>query len=235
MTSVLINGCSFSRGPNSWPYYLESVDQNKLVNLAQAGAGNSYIHESTVYEISQRRYDLVVIMWTGISRTDYKVSDINNFKDSKYTSLYQHTRNDWKEKIIEPLNDQDYVMKDWVFGCGHTNNEKQIVTSELFSGIYKHLDYRDFLFHFLIKVISLQNTLTALNIPYVFSFYDTYEKDLQIFPELCKLIKWDNIFVEQNIYSITKEKNWFDVDGSHPGSKAHELYAKHLDKFIGTL
>ena len=228
---TLINGCSFSRGPNSWPYYLKSIDQKQLVNLAQAGAGNSFIHESTISELSRREYDLVLIMWSGISRIDYKVGS-SDFVQSKYTSLYQHTRNDWPEKIVEPVDDQLYVEKDWVFGCGHINREQAILESNLFTGIYKHLDYEDFVYHFLIKVLSLQNTLLAMNIPYVFSFYNDYKKDLQMFPNLCKLIKWQNILLEPNIYTITKNNNWFDQDGIHPGADAHRLYAEHLDKFI---
>lgn len=228
---TLVNGCSFSRGPGSWPYHLDSIDQTQLVNLAQAGAGNSYIHESTVSEIASRRYDLVLIMWSGISRIDFKVGS-SNFVDSKYTSLYQHTRNDWVEKIVEPINDQDYVEKDWVFGCGHINREQAILESNLFTGVYKHLDYKDFVYHFLLKVISLQNTLLEMNIPYVFTFYDAYEKDLQIFPKLCKLIQWQNILLEPNIYSITKNNKWFDEDGAHPGIQSHKLFAECLDKFI---
>ena len=228
---TLINGCSFSRGPNSWPYYLKSIDQKQLVNLAQAGAGNSFIHESTISELSRREYDLVLIMWSGISRIDYKVGS-SDFVQSKYTSLYQHTRNDWPEKIVEPVDDQLYVEKDWVFGCGHINREQAILESNLFTGIYKHLDYEDFVYHFLIKVLSLQNTLLAMNIPYVFSFYNDYKKDLQMFSNLCKLIKWQNILLEPNIYTITKNNNWFDQDGIHPGADAHRLYAENLDKFI---
>ena len=72
--NLLVNGCSFSRGPNSWPYFLSNVN---LVNLAQAGAGNTYIHETTIAELSQRKYDLVIVMWTGIPRIDFKVNDIN--------------------------------------------------------------------------------------------------------------------------------------------------------------
>lgn len=228
---TLINGCSFSRGPNSWPYYLKSVDQTQLVNLAQSGAGNSYIHESTVSELSRRNYNLVLIMWSGISRLDYKVSS-SDFVDSKYTTLYQHTRNDWPEKIVEPIDDQLYVEKDWVFGCGHINSEQAILESNLFTGVYKHLDYENFVYHFLIRIISLQNTLLAMNIPYVFSFYNDYKKDLQMFSNLCKLIQWQNILLEPNIYTITENNSWFDQDGFHPGARAHKLYAEHLDKFI---
>ena len=229
---TLINGCSFSRGPGSWPYCLKSVDQTQLINLSQAGAGNSYIHESTISELAFRQYDLVIIMWTGISRIDFKVGSIDYFKDSKYTSLYQHTRNDWPEKIVDPMNDQDFVDKEWVFGCGHINNEKHITDSKLFAGIYKHLEYKDFIFHFLIKVISLQNMLTEMKIPFVFSFYENYINDLQIFPELCKLIKWNNVFLDQNINDIANTNQWLDVDGCHPGKSAHKLYAEYLDKFI---
>jgi hypothetical protein len=74
---VLANGCSFSRGPGSWPYALQSIYNFNLVNLAQSGAGNTYIFESTVLEISQRVYDLVLIMWSDPNRIDYRF-DIDN-------------------------------------------------------------------------------------------------------------------------------------------------------------
>ena len=203
---VLINGCSFSRGPTAWPYYLEDFN---IVNLAQAGAGNTYIHESTIDELAKRTYDLVVIMWTGLARVDFKVEDISVFNSSKYTSRYQKTRNDWEGKIIFPVNDQDYVDDNWVFGCGGVNQENALTKTNLFNGIYKHLSHTQFVYHSLMKMISLQSFLKAHNIPYVFTFYNDYLADLQNEAHLYKFLDQSNMLVSDNIYSIaTKLKDF---------------------------
>ena len=116
-SNVLVNGCSFSRGPMSWPYYLQFEYGFNLVNLAQAAAGNLYIHNSTISELGCRKYDLVLIMWSGLDRVDCQVDNIDFFCQTPYTSLTQSQRNDWPEKIVQPINDQDYIEKNWVFVC----------------------------------------------------------------------------------------------------------------------
>lgn len=227
--NLLVNGCSFSRGPNSWPYFLSNMN---LVNLAQAGAGNTYIHETTIAELSQRKYDLVIVMWTGISRIDFKVNDINLFCESTYTSQYQHAKNDWLEKIIYPINDQDYVEKDWVFGCGHINTESEIRKSGLFTNIYKHVDLKQFAYGLLIKMISLQSVLKQMNIPYLFSFYQDYESELKTHVDLYNLLDHKRIYNKQNIYNIAKAENSFDTDQLHPGILAHKCWANLIQQQI---
>lgn len=225
---VLANGCSFSRGPNSWPYALQKIYNFNLVNLAQAGAGNSYIFESTVAEIAERNYDLVLIMWTGPNRIDYRVD--THFA-TPYTSAYQSSQNDWPEKNINPINDQDYVQKDWVFGCGYLNFDKSL--KELFSPYYRNVSYSQMVDSFLIKVISLQSILKQKDIPYVFSFYNKYVDEIKLLnPALCDLINWDNCCINNNIDTIMHKNQWFDTDGSHPGTQAHTAWANELKKHI---
>ena len=77
--NVLVNGCSFSRGPISWPYCLQKKLNFNLVNLALPAAGNKYIHDSTITELNRRPYDRVFIMWTGLQRNDVQVADIKQF------------------------------------------------------------------------------------------------------------------------------------------------------------
>lgn len=225
---VLVNGCSFSRGPGSWPYALQSIYNFELVNLAQAGAGNTYIFESTVSEISLRQYNLVLIMWSGPNRIDYRVD--TKFVTS-YTSEYQSKKNDWQEKIIYPINDQDYVQKDWIFGCGYLNADKEL--KEIFYPYYKNTSYNQMVDSFLIKVIALQDILKQKNIPYVFSFYDNYLNEIkEINPNLYRLIDWNCCCIETNIDTIMHKNNWFDVDGSHPNQQAHWAWAKELQNHI---
>lgn len=229
---VLTNGCSFSRGPSSWPYALQSIYNFDLVNLAQAGAGNTYIFESTVAELACRHYDLVAIMWSGPNRIDYRVD--TKFS-TPYTSEYQSKKNDWPEKIIYPINDQDYVQTDWVFGCGYLNFDKDQELKNLFAPYYRNTSYAQMVDSFLIKVIALQDILKQRSINYVFSFYNNYIDEIKnMSPNLSSLVDWGNCCIDNNIDTIMHKNNWFDTDGSHPGKQAHAAWALELQNHIVT-
>lgn len=234
---ALVNGCSFSRGPIAWPYFLQTVDQSNLTNLACAGAGNTYIHETTVSALAEWPwYDIVLIMWSGIERVDMKIAEPDQFDLSRYTSRYQSQQNDWAEKIIEPVNDQESVEKDWIFGCGHYNGESAMRGSQAFDAVYRYQDFLQFEYGFLQKVIALQNTLKQMQLPYVFTFYQNYIERLQKHTALCKMIDWHCCYIDDNISDITEKNNWFDTDGLHPGIQANRVWAEKLDNFIqGTI
>ena len=227
--NLLVNGCSFSRGPTAWPYHLKGT---KITNIACAGAGNTYIHDSTIAELSKRSYDFVAIMWSGIARIDFKVENINQFNRSAYTSNYQSNQNDWPGKKIFPINDQDYVEKDWVFGCGFINREDAILKSKLFDQIYYYQTLKQFTHGLLVKMVSLQSVLKQLNIPYLFTYYNDYEKELRSWPELYDMLDNTNIYNIQNIHIITKNNNWYDEDGMHPGIDAHQEWARLIQPYI---
>lgn len=228
---VLVNGCSFSRGPESWPYYLSTQLGFNLVNLAQSGAGNNYIHESTVEELAQRSYDLVIIMWSGLERFDVQVGDIEYFSSSIYNSKCQKSRNDWPEKIIYPINDQDYVRDNWVFGCGVVNNELELLNTKLFNGLYKHMDSEQFAYHSLQRMIALQSFLQAQQIPYVFTFYQDYLLKLKHHEFLYKLIDADNLLIKDNISNIANRLNDWDHT-NHPKQSTHRVWAQLINEHL---
>ena len=227
--NLLVNGCSFSRGPTAWPYHLTNVN---LVNLACSGAGNDYIFNSTIAELSQRSYDFVAIMWSQPSRIDVKVNDISQFSETPYTSAYQATRNDWAEKVIDPVNDQDYVEKDWVYGCGFLNSDSTLIKTKLFDQHYFYQDDQQFNYLTLIKMITMQNTLKQMGIPYLFTYFRDYAGNLARIPHLYNMLDQSRIYNDENIYTITKNNNWFDEDGSHPGSQAHQHWANLITPLI---
>ncbi len=226
--NLLVNGCSFSRGPGSWPYF---VNCTNLTNLAQAGAGNSYIHESTVFELSQRSYDYVIVMWSGISRIDFKVEDERYFHDSSFTSKYQKQRNDWPGKVIYPVNDQDFVDDNWVFGDGIINNEKGLVSKNFLNGIYKYLGNDEFVYHFLQKIVALESFLKSQQIPYLFSFYKNYLDELRKSP-LFNLLNKDRMIADVTLAEIAAIYNSYAEDGLHPGDLAHKAWADIVNKKI---
>lgn len=228
--STLVNGCSFSRGPISWPYAISSVDPTHLVNLALAGAGNTYIYESTVSELARQSYNTVLIMWSNVNRVDLQVSNPEYFTNSPYTSQHQYKQNDWHGKLIYPINDQDYVQKDWVFGCGHINQDKFLVDNKVFDSIYKHVGVNQFLQSFMIKLISLQSILKQSDTPYLFTFLDKSYEQFTRFPDLNEMIDYDNLFIEQNLREIAQEQNSFDSDGIHPGVLANQIWADLINE-----
>lgn len=225
--TVLVNGCSFSCGPISWPYCLQKTLGFDLVNLALSGAGNKYIHDSTISELSKRKYDGVFVMWTGLQRNDIQVSDIELF-DQCVTSTSQVLENDWPDKQTWPVNDQDYVEKNWVF-VGLDNEYIQRIK---FAEYIKYRDSANETYQSLLYMITLQSVLKQLDIPYTFSFFADYVKDLEVFADLYKLLDLSNVCTTDNISNIAQRIGSYDVDGYHPGLEANQEWANKLIEFI---
>jgi hypothetical protein len=224
---VLVNGCSFSRGPISWPYHLQKELKFNLVNLALSAAGNTYIHNSTISELSKRPYDFVFIMWTGLQRNDIQVENISFF-DECVTSAKQVLLNEWEEKTVWPINDQDYVEKDWVF----VGMDNAFIQRIKFSEYIKYRSRANETYQSLVQMVTLQSVLKQQSIPYVFSFYSDYGKELQKHTELYALLDQTCICQEHNITNIAQELNSYDIDGYHPGVEANQAWANQIIKFI---
>jgi hypothetical protein len=230
--NVLINGASICRGPESWPYILQKKIQTEfdIVNLAQSGAGNYYIHESTVSEISKRPYDLVMVMWSYADRFDFRVRDIGLFRDTQSTSWYSLRQNDWPSKVIHPVNDQDYVEDNWVFGCGYLNQRLNDSVGRVLKEYYRVAGSQEFMSHTLIKIISLQNTLKALDIPYVFMNYRPMLK-LKQFDNLHNIIDWSMFYDGPHLNHLAKEHDDFDST-LHPKITSQTAYATHVYDYL---
>lgn len=225
--NVLVNGCSFSRGPISWPYHLQKELNFNLVNLALSGAGNKYIHDSTISELSRRSYDRVFIMWTGLQRNDIQVEDISQF-DECVTSAKQSLENDWPDKTVWPVNDQDYIEKNWVF-VGLDNPQIQRIK---FAEYIKYRSIENETRQSLMYMITLQAVLKQLGTPYTFSFFTDYVGDLESFTDLYKMLDLSNVCLADNISDIAQRTNSYDVDGYHPGPEANQIWATKLIEFI---
>lgn len=223
---ILVNGGSLSRGPGSWPYVIQQELSAEMVNLSQAGAGTTYVHESTLAELCRRKYDLVLLQWPPAIRLDYKVQDIEQFNQTIFTSKHQSQQNDWPEKVVYPINDQDYVEKDWIFGCGYILNHDQSLKS-LFDPLYTHTSHNEHMYHMLIKLISMQSYLKLQNIPYLFSFTRPL-KLLPRFEHLNQQLDQSHMFQEVYLSDIANQYNWWDNEGLHPNEQAYAHYAQAI-------
>jgi len=84
--NLLINGCSFSAESDSyavgpWGRHVAralNITEENYWNYASGGAGNYFISNGTIEALEAHRVDpsktLVLIMWSGISRKDIRVS-----------------------------------------------------------------------------------------------------------------------------------------------------------------
>ena len=224
LMKILVNGPSVARGNGSWPYILQDQIGCDIVNLAQAGCGNEYIYATTISELAQRQYDLVIVMWTDFRRMDVKVKDIKQFADTIYTSEYQSLQNDWPGKIIFPVNDQDYVEKDWIFGCGYINNHGESV-KKFFGEFYKHTDYESHYYRSLTKILGLQSILKSMNQPYLFCSVREI-KDLKSHSHIYNLLD-QTAMIGQTPHKIAGEINSW-ADETHPGPEAHTEFVKSI-------
>jgi len=222
---ILANGGSLSRGPGSWPYFIESELQANLVNLSQSGAGNNYVHETTIAELAQRHYDLVLIQWTPFIRFDYKVQDISQFAGTIFTSEHQHRQNDWPEKIVEPINDQDYVERNWIFGCGiSTCGDQDTALNDAFGGFYRYAGPSEHMYHATMKLISLQSFLQIKRIPYLFVFGRPF-RILDRYSHLRNLVDWSRAYTDHYILDLAEKRNSWDEDKTHPSREVYQEFA----------
>lgn len=223
--NILVNGGSISQGSGSWPYHVQEHFAASIVNLSQAGAGNNYICQATISELAQRSYDLVLIQWAPFIRFDYKVKNIELFKNTIYTSEYQSKRNDWPGKVLWPVNDQDYVEKDWIFGGGRAmNNDPDLELTRAFDGFYNYAGSSEYMYHALMSIIGLQSYLKVKKIPYLFCFGRPW-KMFDRFKHLNEQLDQSCMFTKAYIYDLVERNNWYATDGYHPNEQAYEEFA----------
>jgi len=233
---ILVSGCSFTQwpeypgGPNTcWPKY---VTEHEIQNVAEAAAGNQYICDSVVRAVLEQRPEMVLVMWSGVSRLDY----LTSLEDSAWNNLF-NSYGFFRRIPGDKLG--------WIFSGGQMGTWfKHPVAHKMFYEMYKVSSELSLAHINLVEIVKLQNFLQAKNIPYRFMSYVNYwgtdnnispNGDFGVgkFPDLNYLIKdidfdrW--IFTNANrdgIYEMAKESNDFMPDGFHPGPATHQRWAE---------
>jgi hypothetical protein len=239
---ILVSGCSFTKwpefpgGPNTcWPRYIANHD---ITNIGEAAAGNQYICDSVIQETLQNDYDMVLVMWSGVSRLDY----LTDVSDPDWSALFD------SYGFYRRLNNGKLG---WIFSGGQMGTwYKNPVAHKMFYEQYKVASPLSLAHINLSEMIKLQQYLKSKNIPYRFMSYVNYWNDLEYvspngdfgimgFPEIQYMIKsidWNQwIFSNGNhdgIYELSKELNDFMSDGFHPGSIAHQRWAELITSRI---
>lgn len=229
--NILVNGSSISRGPEAWPYRLQELTGCNIVNLALSGSGWTYVFESTVTELSHRKYDQVLIMWPESGRIDLRVKDPSKFKDSINTSAHQVKQNSWPGKIVGPIDDQDCVQQDWIFSYGTRTEGRPLEGSvdRLLEPIYRATDHALILESELIQLIGLQGILKSQKIPYMFMFWQPFKR-FDRFNHYYNMIDWNNVYTDDYLQSIVRRHKMEDPNDLHPKEAAHRIFAEQIVK-----
>lgn len=220
---ILVNGASISAEKNGWPQHLQKLLSCELTNLSVASCGYDYVHDSTVAELAQRSYDLVLIMWPAIAvRTDWKVDNVTQFGSDAWTSAYHAAGN-------------DLIESDWIFGGSHIVDESQDIPAEqrspisrVFADYYSVVKPPQLIRQSLLRIITLQSVLKSLNIPYVF-MNAMPTKALPRFAHLYEMIDHDSFYTQEYIMPYCTRHNLLEPgDVSHPSTAGHQAFAELL-------
>ena len=236
----LISGCSFTQwpeypgGPNiCWPrYFQEQNPQVEIKTVAEAAAGNQYIADSVIRNVSEERPDHVIVMWSGVSRLDYLTSLEDPAWDALYDSYGFYRR--------LPGNKLGYIFSGGRMGTWFKNpvahkmfNEMYIVSSDTSLGYIN-----------LMEIVKTQNFLKAQGIPYHFMSYVNYwndrpevsrngdfgvmgNRDLEPLVNAIDFNRWIFSDTEKNgLYELSIARNDFQADGFHPGNTTQAAWAK---------
>ena len=205
----------------------------ELENKGMPGAGNTYIGNALPLAPGQPTPDLVVVMWSGLTRKDVLI--------------------DHEDKLLmKTLDGYGYVRwcgfdTSYVLSGGITNSwQYHPATKEIFYPLYKISNERSMAAETLLNIISLQNYLKNKKIPYIMSSYVNYwtdaarvcEQDFGIkqFKDLEYLVKqidFDHwVFANDKkdcIYELAAATpNGLEDDKFHPALVTHELWTNIL-------
>lgn len=234
---MIINtiGCSFTYAQQKgWPKILADKLNAELVNNGHPGAGNTYIGNKIVLDRYQHRYqkpDLVVIMWSGLTRKEVAVDHTDIVTMGVLDSYKDYVR--WSGF------DTSYILSGGIKGSWEWNP----ATKAIFDPLYKYSNERTMAQDTLLQILHTQNYLKQNNIKYLMSSYVNYWgnedqvaqldygigkfSDLKYLVDQIDFDRW--VFANSNrdcIYELAKANNDLQEDGFHPDFKTHADWAE---------
>lgn len=169
MPRTLLVGCSFLA---RLTYRLSDDDYHinaqRYRVLASPGSGNQALAARTIYEVTQNNYDQVIVLWSGINRLDFPVSQ-------ELQKTFPHTKeNSWIACC--PVGSMAWYHSGGIIGTGTETSATPESLKQFFRTQYlgtesgsKYLTELS-----LLGIISTQAVLDKANIPYQMGFiYDT--------------------------------------------------------------
>jgi len=233
--NLVVNGCSFTQG-KSWAHYVNSsLTPSTYKNLAQGGAGNFYIANSTIDYLASAQLNpaetIVVIMWSGTGRKDIRLSG----------EWYYHLKQGYR-CCISNSPDEYYLFSGGLTNSWITNSS----TKQIFEWAYKLADPVSLCKDSLSYIVNLESYLKANQYQYRFAGYvnqwnhavesspitgdycmDYFLQDVPAYKNY-SFDQW--VFIDRQRNCLGEFANQLgEMDcTSHPTSKAHKLFAEQF-------
>jgi len=246
MKNLIVNGCSFTQDFEympTWASYINKyINSEFYSNLAQAGAGNKYICDSTITFLEKNEISnkdtLIIVMWSGIDRKDVHISQ-DWFEYIKEQYNFLHEQNDGSY----------YLHSGGEINSWLTNKE----TKKIFRNLYKIIDYKSMCIESLLCFKQLESYLKDNGYNFIFTsffniwkqpkvlkkkqdlFIDDYCSGMPIY-ENFDLTNWWFIDEQKNcLGDFAINLNYLEDDNFHPNKTGHSkfadiLYSSILDK-----
>lgn len=169
MSQILLVGCSFL---SRLTYRLDDndyhVNAQRYNVLASPGSGNQALAATTIYEISRQRYDQVVVVWSGINRIDFPISqELQKTFPPAAGNLYA---------ACCPVGSMAWYHSGGIVGSGTGESATPEPLRQFFRTQYLGTESgsRYLTELSLLSILSTQAVLEKANVPYQMAFiYDT--------------------------------------------------------------
>ena len=148
---ILLAGCSFVA--DLTPVFETLIPGCEVTNVATWAAGNRYIADSVVLATARQQFDLIYVSWSGLSRYDVPIEDIDFFSNPEW----QTTAN---------LFGRNYVFTG---GIGNWDYKNHAMANLLFTGYHKLVGTEQLHYNSILEIVKTQGYLCALAVPYVFT------------------------------------------------------------------
>jgi hypothetical protein len=227
MRKTLLVGCSFVDRLN---YRLNNddyhIDAKKYQVLSSPGSGNQAIAARTIYQLSQDTYDQVVVVWSGINRLDFPISQA-------LQKTYPPVRDNlWPASC--GAGSMAWYHSGGICGSGTGESATPEPLRQFFRTQYLGAESGStYLTEMtLLSIISCQAVLEKLGVSYQMAFiYDTQRSIPQEIHEHCHgimdatsplyfMVNWKKFTRFDSPYEWAKQHNRLETDQYHPTRNA---------------
>lgn len=236
--NLLVNGCSFSACSEmhtTWGDRLvKALDIKNYLNPGEAGAGNYFICNSTIEGLECQRWvpseTFVLVMWSGLSRMDFRVSGEFYDQNTDYIARSRVTnrrelsyifsggiRNSWQtaNPAVKDLFKTYYLATDIWSLCKFN--------LDCFNRLKMYLDTKGYRYRFM-NIHNFWSTGEELPVDPEFILTKHFDFTEQYFQDW--LFTTDNF---GGLYEYVKTKKLLESDNWHPSNQGYQYF---VDSFL---
>ena len=214
--NVLVSGCSFTFNNSdvhvcSWPYYLADfagLDFDQIYDCSQSGAGSNHTLYSVINEIETNKNlspenTLVIVMWSGLTRTDV-------IAKRNITKNWHHMSNYYFNSELATLS----------LFRNHDNTDTRLgKLSNLYSDTIGETEQ---IYQSCLNILALKNYLENKNFKFIFTSWENPDLELSMVDnQLSNKVKFSIESSMEYLGDWCREKNLLIPNDGHPTDEGH--------------